>query len=247
MKRLLFTLILTFTAVMAWSQVPNEEDILRKTMDNRSPYYYTSLMMRYNNLEQLSIEDYHYLYYGFTYQEDYRPTASNNALDELYVLLPHINVNSSDRKDLENLIFTCKDVLRLDPFNLTALNMMVFAYGAMGDKTTERAYYRHLHGIMETIKASGDGRSEKYPMHIIMFSHAIDLLSSMGMAAKRGEIISRDVEYVPLLAPHKTPDGKKIRGLYFDYSRIYRNKTDDVTFEKKRTWQFNGLKPKEYK
>ena len=54
------------------------------------------------------------------------------------------------------------------------------------------------------------------------------------------------MEYIPLEQPKKTPDGK-IRGFYFDYSRIYRNKPDDVTFKKKRTWQFNNLKPREYK
>ena len=244
MKRLLTVIFFTFAAIAAWSQVPDEEDIMRKTMNTSSPYYYTTLMMRYNNLERLSIEDYHYLYYGFAYQNDYRPTVSNNALDELYALMPHINVESSDRKELEHLVIVCKEVMKIDPFNLTALNMLVFAHGAMGDKQKEEAY---LHGIMETIKASGDGRSEKYPMHIIMFSHAVDVVSSMGMASKRAEIISRNVEYIPLVTPRKLPDGKKIRGFYFDYSRIYRNKPDEVTFTKDRTWQFNGLKPREYK
>jgi hypothetical protein len=247
MKRLLTVIIFTFAAIAAWSQVPDEEDIMRKTMNTSSPYYYTTLMMRYNNLERLSIEDYHYLYYGFAYQNDYRPTVSNNALDELYALMPHINVESSDRKELEHLVIVCKEVMKIDPFNLTALNMLVFAHGAMGDKQKEEAYFMHLHGIMETIKASGDGRSEKYPMHIIMFSHAVDVVSSMGMASKRAEIISRNVEYIPLVTPRKLPDGKKIRGFYFDYSRIYRNKPDEVTFTKDRTWQFNGLKPREYK
>ncbi|MBQ1227171.1 MAG: DUF4919 domain-containing protein, partial [Alistipes sp.] len=103
-----------------------------------------------------------------------------------------------------------------------------------------------LQGILETIKSSGDGRSEKYPMHILMFSHAVDVVSSMGVASKRAEIVSRNVEYIPLVEPRKVPDGK-IKGFYFDYSRIYRNKPDEVTFKKKRTWQFNNLKPREYK
>lgn len=247
MKRLLFTFILALTTFAAWSQIPDEDDIIRKTMDTSSPYYYTSLMMRYMNLDKLSIEDYHYLYYGFAYQEDYRPTAVNNALDELYAMLPSINVETADREQLENLILICKEVMRVDPFNFTALNMLTFAYGAMGDKAKEQAYYVNLHGIMETIKSSGDGRSERYPMHIIMFSHAVDLVSSMGMASQRAEIISRNVEFIPLVSARRMPDGKKIRGFYFDYSRIYRNKPDDVTFKKKRTWQFNGLKPREYK
>ena len=134
----------------------------------------------------------------------------------------------------------------VDPFSPTVLNMLVFAYGSRGDKMREEAYFYHLQGILETIKSSGDGRTEKYPMHIIMFSHAVDVVSSMGVSAKRPEIISRSVEYIPLEEPRRVPDGK-IRGFYFDYSRIYRNKPEDVTFKKKRTWQFNNLGPREYK
>jgi hypothetical protein len=58
--------------------------------------------------------------------------------------------------------------------------------------------------------------------------------------------VSRSVEYIELEVPRRVPDGK-IRGFYFDYSRIYRNKPEDVTFNKKRTWQFNNLGPREYK
>ena len=81
MKRLLLALLLSIVASTAWSKIPDEDDILRKTMDSSSPYYYTSLMVRYNNLERLTEEEYHYLYYGFAYQDDYRPTDINPAFD----------------------------------------------------------------------------------------------------------------------------------------------------------------------
>ena len=93
---------------------------------------------------------------------------------------------------------------------------------------------------------SGDGRSDKFPMHIIMFSHANDVMASMGVETRRAEIVSRNVEYIPLVEPRKVPDGR-IKGFYFDYSRIYRNKPDEVTFKKERTWQFNNLGVREYK
>jgi hypothetical protein len=245
MKRYLLLLILLPATL--WAKVPDEEDILRQTMDSSSPYYYTKLIMRYNNLERLTEDEYHYLYYGFAYQDDYKPTATNAAAEELYASLPSINTSSPDKAQLEHIISVCTDAMRVDPFSPMVLNMLVFAYGAMGDSEKELAYFYHLNGIMETIKSSGDGRTEREPMHIIMFSHAYNILSSMGMAYKRAEIVSRNVEYVPLHEPRRMPDGKKVRGYYFDYSRIYRNKPEEVTFQKKRTWQFNNLGPREYK
>lgn len=245
MKRLILLLALLLP-LTTWAKIPDEEDILRKTIDSSSPFYYPNLLMRYNNLERLSEEEYHYLYYGYAYHENYKPTATNDAVDELYASMIGLNADRPDSQQIEHIISVCNDAMLIDPFNPTVLNMLVFAYGARADKQKEEAYFYHLQGILETIKSSGDGRSEKYPMHIIMFSHAVDVVSSMGVASKRPEIISRSVEYIPLTEPRRVPDGK-IKGFYFDYSRIYRNKPEDVTFKKKRTWQFNNLGVREYK
>ena len=68
MKNLLLTLLLL--PALAAAKVPVEEDIVAKTSDPDSPFYYTSLMMRYNaGDETLTDEDYHYLYYGYAHQE----------------------------------------------------------------------------------------------------------------------------------------------------------------------------------
>ena len=232
--------------VMGWAKIPDEEDIVRKIMDGTSPFYYTNLMMRYQNLERLSEEEYHYLYYGFAYHENYKPMSTNNAITDLYASMMTLDTENPDREQMQYIISVCTEAMYTDPSSPTVLNMMIFAHGALGDKVKEEAYYYHLQGILETIKSSGDGRSDKYPMHIIMFSHAVDVVASMGVEAKRAEIISRNVEYIPLVEPRRVPDGK-IKGFYFDYSRVYRNKPDDVTFKRERTWQFNNLGVREYK
>ena len=48
MKRLLCTLLL-LVPLFAVAKVPVEQDILDRITDQRSPYYYTKLMMRYTN------------------------------------------------------------------------------------------------------------------------------------------------------------------------------------------------------
>jgi hypothetical protein len=119
---------------------------------------------------------------------------------------------------------------------------LVYAYGASGDRVRELAYSDHLNGILRCIEQSGDGLKEKSPMHIIMFSHGTDLIASKNIGHRKGQIISRTVEFVPFDRPHE-----KVKGYYFDYSRVYWNKPDNYTFKRERTWQFNNLKPREYK
>ena len=52
--------------------------------------------------------------------------------------------------------------------------------------------------------------------------------------------------FVPLLVPYVV-DGKKRKGFYFDFGRVYWNKPEGYTYKRDRTWQFNNLKPRTYK
>ena len=161
----------------------------------------------------------------------------------MLLIMSGIDTTQPMVSQLEALIERGVEALELDPFNPKVLNLLAFAYGALDDPHREQLYYNHLNGILATIESTGSGLKEASPWHVLMFSHAYDLLASKGYRYDKGKIISRTVEYVPVV---KRQD-EKIRGFYFDYSRVYRNKPDDVTIKRERTWQFNNLKPREYK
>lgn len=225
-------------------RIPDEEDILHQTLSTTSPYYYTNLMLKYRNgTEPMTSKEYFYLYYGYVYQESYRPFVDNKALDRMLSTFATTNPENPSVSALESIIEHGYEAMELDPFNPKVLNLMAFAYGALGDKQREQLYFDHLNGILHTIESSGTGLKEESPWHILMFSHAYDVVAAKGYAYNESRIISRTVEYVPLM--RKSPE--KVKGYYFDYSRVYRNKPDDVVLKRERTWQFNNLKPREYK
>ncbi len=245
MKRLL--LLLLWLPALAAAKVPDEVEIVDRTMDPQSPYYYTNLMMRYRaGDESLTAEDYHYLYYGYAYQDAYKPLDANPDLDRTLLLAAGLDAEHPEIEQLERMIEAANDALRRDPFNPQLLNLMAYAYGALGDQTRERAYYARMQGVLQAIEASGDGLTQKTPRHILMFSHALDLLTTHNLSHGKSRIVSRTTEYIPLLVPRKILD-KKVKGYYFDFSRIYWNKPDSVTYKRDRTWQFNNLRPREYK
>lgn len=245
MKKLL--ILLLALPIMATAKTPVNDDVFAQISNAESRFYYPNLMLRYATVGQtLTAEDYHYLYYGYAYQEDYKPLDSNEALDKLYMIAAVIDTDFPKTEDMERMIAAGTEALKRDPFSPKVLNLMAFAYGALGDKANEKSYYDRTNGIIEAIASSGDGLSEKTPKHILMFDHAIDVLSAQDFNSTKGRIISRTVEFVPLLAP-QTINGKKVKGFYFDYSRVYWNKPADTTFKRERTWQFNNLKPREYK
>ena len=224
--------------------VPTEDEILSNTLNTSSPYYYTNLMLKYSaGGEVLTAEEYYYLYYGYYYSNDYRPFSENKALDDLMDVMTGLNPNQPTIGQLELIVERGVSALEVDPFSPKVLNILAYAYGALGDSIREQLYFSHLNGILGAINRSGTGRKEDSPKHILMFSHAYDLVASEGYSYHDARIISRTVEYIPLKV--KAEDGTK--GFYFDYSRIYSQKPENVTFKRDRTWQFNNLPPKEYK
>ena len=245
MKRLLsFALLLPALAV---AKVPVEEDIVAKTSDPDSPFYYTSLMMRYNaGDETLTDEDYHYLYYGYAYQDAYKPLNTNPDLDRVLLLASGLDPDAPDVGTLEAIISAGTDALARDPFSPKILNLMAYAHGALGNKLQEKMYYNKVKGVLRAIEDSGDALTQKTPRHVLMFDHALDVLAAEGLSFGKARIVSRTVEFVPLTSPYVV-EGKKRRGFYFDFSRIYRNKPEGYTYKRDRTWQFNNLKPRTYK
>ena len=150
MKRLLLLSLLV--PALAAAGVPDEDMILDRTMDAQSAFYYPALMMRYNaGDETLTDEDYHYLYYGYAYRDEYKPLAVNPDLDKMLMLASGIDPDKPDRATLETMVSVGNDALKRDPFSPKILNLMSFAYGALGDKEQEKAWSDRMNGVIRTI------------------------------------------------------------------------------------------------
>lgn len=242
MKRFATTLLALIVVVMAFAETPDNDRIFATINNVDSPLYYPNLMLRYKEGKPMSEEEYHHLYYGYAFQPTYKPLEVNPSMTRVQEIMARLSLDKPSVHDIDELIAAGIAAMEHDPFSPTLLNILVYAYGASGDRVRELAYSEHLRGILKCIELSGDGLKEKSPMHIIMFSHGLDYIASKGIAYKKSSIISRTVEFVPFLTPQN-----KVKGYYFDYSRVYWNKPDNYTFQRERTWQFNNLKPREYK
>lgn len=242
LRRVVILFVALFTLVEMSAQTPINESILAKISDVNSHLYYPNLILRYKEGGAMSDEEYHHLYYGYAYQATYRPLEVNPAMTRVQEIMARLSIDTPSVYDIDELIAAGIAAMEHDPFSPQLLNILAYAYGASGDKVREKAYANHLAGVLRTIERSGNGLKERTPMHIIMFSHGLDYIASKNINYLKGRIISRNVEFVPFDFPKN-----KVKGYYFDYSRIYWNKPENYTFKRERTWQFNNLKPREYK
>ena len=232
-----------FAAFAVQAAVPDNDDIYEKTADPASPYYYPNLKLRFDDWTvPMADDELFYLYYGFAFSEHYKPLQSDPHYVRVMEIMSKIAIEEPLVSDLDELVMAAVQSLEHDPFSPQMLNILAYAYGALGDTARERAYFEKFNGILRVIESSGDGLKPQTPMHITMFSHGLDLIASKGWGSQKSRVISREVEYVPFDVPHD-----KVKGYYFDFSRIYWNKPEGYTFKRERTWQFNNLKPREYK
>lgn len=245
-RHLLFAVIVSAavgSALSVTAAVPDNDDIYAKTADPASPYYYPNLKLRFDEWSiPMADDELFYLYYGYAFSENYKPLQSDPYYVRVMEIMSKIAIEEPLVSDLDELIMAAAQSLEHDPFSPQMLNIMAYAYGALGDRGREKAYFEKFNGILRVIESTGDGLKEKSPMHITMFSHAQDLIAAKGWTYKKGRVVSRNVEYVPFDVSHN-----KTKGYYFDFSRIYWNKPEGYTFKRERTWQFNNLKPREYK
>lgn len=231
----MFVSCLSVSAAAFSQNAPDNDDIFEQTINNASPYYYPALMLRYSAGDTtLTQEDYHYLYYGYAFSDDYKPLAAITAEDMVLMSLEKANADPG-YDNMRDIIRYATEVMKYDPFSPSNLNFLAYAYGAIGDTVNEKINYDRLTKVLGAIEDSGTGITEKSPMHVLRFSHAVDVLGTMGLSVDKRLVVSRTTEYITV---SDEKGHKPAKGYYFDYSRIYWGKPEDAP-QKERRWKIN--------
>lgn len=242
MRRFLKTIFLCVTVVLplvavAQMRVPDDEDIAKRTIDASSEYYYPSLMTRYIEGDTtLTADDYYYLYYGYAFDANYRPLENIPPEDEVLEVMKGIKGGVATHQQALRLLEAAKDVMLIDPFSPSNINIMTYAYGLLGDTLNERVSADRFNKILGTITSSGTGLKENSPWHILRYSHANDLLGSRGLKIAQRGVRSSKVEYIQL-----QPNDDKIKGYYFNFERMYWKRPEMLPAREKSNWMINGI------
>ncbi len=233
MKKVFLTVIMALGAISSMGQAPDDGAIRAEIFNPASQYYYPPLMTRYMAGDTtLTAADYHYLYYGFAMQDEYVPLDPIPGETDMLTIIER-NGGKLTKESAEKLLFYAQEIMAKDPFSPLTINFMTYAYGIIGDAGREKISAARFKGILDTIEASGDGKTEKTAWDVIFFSHVNDFLASKGLVARDRRVVSQSVEYATLTEPNG-----KDKGYFFDFSRAY-SKPPTVLPEKPK-----GLKPK---
>ena len=152
MKRIIVILLALFAVISASAKTPNNDLIFANISNVDSPLYYPNLMLRYKEGKPMSEDEYHHLYYGFAFQPEYKPLEANPSMSRVQEIMARISIDTPSVHDIDELIAAGIAAMEADPFSPTLLNILVYAYGASGDRVRELAYSDHLNGILKCIE-----------------------------------------------------------------------------------------------
>lgn len=214
---------------------PDYDSIAASVSDPTSTYYYPMLFNRYERGDTtLTVEDFRHLYYGYPTQSTYRPLLANPLSDSLlYTFGRKTNPTPEEFRRMERY---ARGVLADEPFSLRDLNVLAFIYQKLDEPELAARQMFKIKMIMEAIKSTGTGLSEKSPWYIIYMKDAEDVLSLLRASFTRLIIITRQVEFAPV----SNMPTKGLKGFYFNFSEVYKRRPDYLDEVKvKRKFEIN--------
>lgn len=195
--------------------VPDFDAIERETRDFDSQYYYPRMMDRYLGGDTaFTDKELTYLYYGYTYQEDYDPYRDvkyhTSEVDGIY------NKEGHTPAECDTIIKYARLVLDDFPFEFRQMNMLSYAYAQKGDMQKSAFWNTRMRRLLNVILRTGDGLNPETAWYVISSVHEYDIIYCLGLLPAGYTFVEPMYDFIDI----KPGSGKKEEGYYFNVSRM---------------------------
>lgn len=217
MKKLI-PLFLIFIAVCAFKgpEKPDMEQIRREVTDPKSPYYYPSLMARYEQNETImGLDDYRRLYLGAIFEEDFDPYRTSpyaNIVEELYFKSQH------SKSECDRIIEYAQLSLQDNPFDLQQIDYLIYALREKKKNNLANIWQYRLNHLLEAIVSTGTGLDTAGAWYVISPLHEYFLLNRMGRTAVDFNFVAPSFDHITV-----APKGQKDSTEYYFNSAHFLN------------------------
>lgn len=180
---LLFAATLSLASLKAQDRIvffpPDYEEIEEVIQDEDSEYYYPAMMESFLSGDTLlTLEQYHYFYYGFSFQSNYRAYGNTQVPDYVDDMLEEEEISDEDAERFYEWV----DSEHLDnPFQTTAYLLELEVADRRGDSARYVTAYWRVNRFLRTIFDSGKGDSRDNPIYVISVPHEYSIMNLMGV------------------------------------------------------------------
>lgn len=213
-------MLLATAAAVAQAQeakytIPDFGEIEKAIRDFDSQYYYPRMMARYLDGDTtFTDKELTYLYYGYTYQEDYDPYRDIKYhtidIDDIY------NKETHTAAECDTIIKYAELVLDDFPFEFRQMNMLSYAYSQKGDTRKAAFWNNRMRRLLNVILNTGDGTKPETAWYVISSVHEYDIIYCLGLIPAGYTFVEPMYDFIDI----KPVPGKKEEGYYFNVSRM---------------------------
>jgi hypothetical protein len=194
-------------------QKPDYDLIKKEIQDSSSTFYYPKLMSRLTQYDTtLSADDYRHLYYGYIFQNEYKPYWTSPDEEKLVKFYRSEKINE---KDYDEIIRLASHSIEVFPFDLRQMNFLGYIYHLKGDDEMANKVWFRFQGSFGAIMTSGDGKTCESGYHVISVSHEYVILNMFQFQMKQ-QFLTGDCDYLELVK-----DERNIEGIYFNIEKLF--------------------------
>jgi hypothetical protein len=214
---LFFLLLILVNSSDAWAQKISNVDLdaVRKyTADSTYAFYYPVLKERAIQLDTaLTIVEFHYLYYGSAFQDNYSPYVSSPLEESFYELVKNKDYSGAIEKGLE--AFT------QNPANPTNALYMAICYQHLKNENLEKQYANTYFSLLRVIYASGTGKKLKKAYVVVRVSDEYLIMNDMDASVNMQALID-ETDMLSATRINKKGKEETIK-VYFNVSLLFKS------------------------
>ncbi|MBU8893223.1 MAG: DUF4919 domain-containing protein [Bacteroidales bacterium] len=187
------------------------KNIKKEISKKESGYYYPDLMAKYiANDTSLTLEDYKYLFYGFTFQPEYIPYGRHDSLEVMNSYWGNELISPNFKK-----LFELSGIILEDfPFDFRAIGTRVISAFEIGDSVISKIWYHKYDKLIRTILSSGDGKSYETAFLVTQTSEEYEIVHVLGFYPSGQSLVSNKGKNYDLIDLTENEFG--LESLYFD-------------------------------
>lgn len=192
-----------------YMKAPDYKKIGREITNEKSHFFYDSLMARYLRGDStMTLLEKRHLYYGYTFQPGYAPYATSDLYEKLNRLL---DKKEHKKIQLDSIIFYTERILADTPFDLKALNYQLYAFDRLNDKAMFNNRLTRMLMVFDALMSSGNGLEKETAFYVIFTAHEYALVDILGFHFEGSQSLIDHYDYLTI---SDNPQG--IKGFYFD-------------------------------
>lgn len=197
---------------------PDFDVIEAEIQKPESEFYYPKLLKLYLSSDTtMTPEQYHYLYYGMVFQEDYNPYRVNPYEAETKAAAPlYSRAGARSRNENNQVQKLAERTIASNPFDLRQMSSLIYTYGAMGKDNLRKIWQHKFDKILYTISRSGSGADQEHAIVIVDPSNIYDFFFFGKFDIEDEEFVEPYYERFTVRAPKATES----KQYWFDLHKI---------------------------